>query len=246
LRTWTSVCAAKSARPASAPRRRIAPRHASPNLATFRSAEIRQVDHKACADGARAQPFNQFDGGNRGAAGGDQIVDDQNLFASRQRVFVDLDGVFTIFERVALLNRAPRQLALLAHRHEADRKLMRHRATEDEPARFNPRHLIDADAGVGLHQLIDHRAKRARIAEQGGDVAKHHARLGVIWNGANCVLDIHGQRPRRRRCSLAAAGRRFQCEGAAGGQQGVGGNDRVSIRPRPPDQRIAGFFFGVE
>jgi hypothetical protein len=36
------------------------------------------------------------------------------------------------------------QLALLADRHEARAELMRHRAAEDEAARLQPRHLVDA------------------------------------------------------------------------------------------------------
>ena len=60
---------------------------------------------------------------------------------------------------------------------------MRHRAAQNESARLDARHLVDAHAGIGLHHLVHRAAERARIAEQGGDVAEHDSGLGIIRNG---------------------------------------------------------------
>ena len=62
---------------------------------------------------------------------------------------------------------------------------MRHRAAQNEAARLHPRHLVDLQARIGLHHLVHRAAEGARIAQQGGDVAEHDARLGIVGNGAD-------------------------------------------------------------
>ena len=84
-----------------------------------------------------------------GAAGGDQIVHDDDGVAFLHRVGVDFDAVLAVFEIVILAQHAIGQLALLADRHEADAELMRHRAAENEPARLDARDLVDLHALVG-------------------------------------------------------------------------------------------------
>src|SRR5262249_30450998 len=50
--------------------------------------------------------------------------------------------------------------------------------------------LVDLGSGPGLDQLVDRPAKRARVAEQRGDVAEHDPGLGIIRNGADRCLEI--------------------------------------------------------
>ena len=67
---------------------------------------------------------------------------------------------------------------------------MRHRAAEDEAARLDAGDLVDLHAGPRLHQFVDRAAEGARIAEQRGDVAEHDARLGIVRDRADRVVEV--------------------------------------------------------
>ena len=72
---------------------------------------------------------------------------------------------------------------------------MGHRAAEDEAARLDAGDLVDAHAGVGLHQLVDHLAEAVGVAEKRRDVAEHHALARIIGDGADARLDRHDDTP---------------------------------------------------
>ncbi|MEY9283347.1 hypothetical protein ABIA03_004539 [Bradyrhizobium yuanmingense] len=67
---------------------------------------------------------------------------------------------------------------------------MRHRAADDEAARLHAGDLVDLVAGPGVDELVHGSAERARIREQGGDVAEHDPGLGIIRDGADAGLDV--------------------------------------------------------
>src|SRR6478735_718284 len=67
---------------------------------------------------------------------------------------------------------------------------MRHRAAQDEAARLDAGHLVDLVAGPWLHQFVDRAAKRPRVAEQRGDVAKQDSRLRIVRDGADGGLQV--------------------------------------------------------
>ena len=69
---------------------------------------------------------------------------------------------------------------------------VRHRAAENEAARFDPRHLLDLGAGERLDELIDRAPKRLGVPQERGDVAEKDARFGIIGNGADGVGEAHG------------------------------------------------------
>ena len=77
------------------------------------------------------------------AAGGDQVVDDQDALARPDGVLVDLDDVDAVFQRVLLADGLPRQLALLADRDEAAAQPVGDGAAEDEAARLDAGHRVD-------------------------------------------------------------------------------------------------------
>ena len=61
-----------------------------------------------------------------------------------------LEGLLAVLQLVADRPGLPRQLAGLAHRHEADAEGERHRRGEDEPARLHADDLVDHDSPVGV------------------------------------------------------------------------------------------------
>ena len=101
-----------------------------------------------------------------------------------------LDLVGAVFERIGHADRLVRQLALLAHRHEAGRELVRDGAAEDEAARLDAGDLGDLQAGEGLHQFVHGTAEGAGIAEQSGDVAKLDSWLRIIGDRPDRLLQI--------------------------------------------------------
>src|SRR5690606_27357698 len=88
-------------------------------LTKLEPAELRQIDDERCADRPAPGPAKQLDARFRGAAGCDQIVDDQDPLARGQGVLVYLDYVDAVFERVFLADGLPGQLALFPDGDEA-------------------------------------------------------------------------------------------------------------------------------
>ena len=101
------------------------------------------------------------------------------------RVLVHLHLVEAVFQAVGDAHGLVRQLALLADRDEPGGQLVRDGAAEDEAARLDAGDLVDLQAGIGMHQFVDRPPKRARIAEQRGDVAKQYAGLRIVRDGAD-------------------------------------------------------------
>ena len=104
-------------------------------------------------------------GRDRRAAGGDEVVDEDDALALADGVGVDLHLVDAVFERIGDAHRLVRQLALLADRHEAGRELVRDGAAEDEAARLDARDLVGLSAGIGIDELVDGAAEGARVAQ---------------------------------------------------------------------------------
>src|SRR5215813_15081046 len=106
-------------------------------------AELRQVDDEAGRQHLGAELAQQPDGPLRGAAGRDQVVDQDDALALGDRVLVHLHLVEAVFERIGDRDPLVRQLALLADRHEAGRHLVSDRAADDESARLHAGDLVD-------------------------------------------------------------------------------------------------------
>jgi MFS family permease len=143
-------------------------------------------------------------GGQRRAAGRDQIVDQQHLVRIGQHIGMDLDRVDAIFERVVLPDRRAGQLAALADRHEADAHLDGDAGAEDEAPRLDAGHMRDAEAAMRLGQPPDALLEPLRMLDQRRDVAKQDPRLGIVRDRTDQRFEIEHQPPL------------FTCEPASG------------------------------
>ena len=85
----------------------------------LRAAQFGQVDDEAGGQDLGADLFEELHRRFRGAAGGDQIVDQNDALAFDQRVLVHFHFIDAVFQRVADADAFERQLAFLADRHEA-------------------------------------------------------------------------------------------------------------------------------
>src|SRR6185312_1839087 len=83
------------------------------------AAEIGQVDDEAGGENIGADLPQQLYRRLGGAAGGDQIVDEDDLLAGLDPILVHLHLIQPVFEAVGDAHRLVRQLALLADGHEA-------------------------------------------------------------------------------------------------------------------------------
>src|SRR3954453_17203296 len=146
------------------------------------SIEERKLDHRRGADEARVELAHERDGRGERAARSEDVVDHEHAIARRDRIIVDLDLVFAVFELVLVRAFGPRQLPRFADGDEAGAEDPRDAAAEDEAARL--------DAGDGGHALVlerlgqhQHaRVEASRIAQQRRDVLEHDAGLGEIGN----------------------------------------------------------------
>jgi hypothetical protein len=90
-----------------------------------------------------------------GAAGGQEIIDEQHPIAWFHRVGMDGNGGAAVFQFVALFVRFEGELALLTHRHEPGLQLQSRRRGEDKPARIDPDYEIDLVRLKAIHQQPD-------------------------------------------------------------------------------------------
>src|SRR5579871_352885 len=176
-------------------------RHAEPPD-LLRPAQVRQIDDETGRQNVGAHLLQQLAGGFRRAAGGDEIIDQDDALVFENGVLVHLHLVDAVFEGIADGHALERQLAFLADGDEAGRDLMGDGAAENEPARLDAGNLVDLAARPGLHQLVDGAAEGPRVAQERGDVAKHDARLRIVRDVADRGLEIalkrnagHGRSP---------------------------------------------------
>src|SRR3954463_15788431 len=106
------------------------------NVSESRAAvEKRQFDYESRRDDGRSAFARERCRAGSGAAGGEQVVDEEDAVVGGERVVVNLENAAAVFERVLAAPRFPRQLPGLADRHEAATEDARHAAAENETAR---------------------------------------------------------------------------------------------------------------
>ena len=160
----------------------------SPSLSRPWSA--RQLDHEREARDLAPQPPDELDRAHHRPAGREQVVDDEDPLSGLDRVGVDLEGRRAVLELVLDLDRLRRQLAELAHRHEAGAELVGQRRAEDEAARLHADHEVDLRAADLLGHAVDHLAERVRLLEERGDVVEADARLREVGDLADEAAQI--------------------------------------------------------
>src|SRR5690606_26614367 len=153
-------------------------------------AEVRQVDHKSGADHLAAGTADELGSRIGGAAGGDQVVDDENELSLTDRILVDLDGVDAVFERVLLPDGFPGQLALLADGDEAAAEPVRDGAAQNEAARLYAGDRVDILPLERSGQRDNRLLEAIGIAQQGRDVPEYDARLRIVRNRPDQLLQV--------------------------------------------------------
>src|SRR4029453_6498671 len=101
-----------------------------------------ELDQGGDADDLAPRAPDQAGRGRGGAAGGEQVVDDQDPLAGNDGVGVQLEGGAAVLERVLLGLDLVGQLAGLADGDEAGPEVVGHRRGQDEAAGFDADHLV--------------------------------------------------------------------------------------------------------
>ena len=158
-----------------------------------------------------------------GAAGREQVVDDEDPLAGLDGVAVDLEGVGAVLERVLDGQRLGRQLAQLADRHEARVQLVRHRRREDEPARLHAHDDVDLLVAVRLEHQVDRLLVGRGVLEQRRDVVEQDAGLREVGD----LADLRAKRLGGHR------GRDLRWWRARGRRRARAGEQRVASLPQP-------------
>ena len=127
---------------------------------------------------------------HRRAAGRDEVVDDEHLVAGNEGVFVDLQLIGAVLERIGLGVDLARKLARLARGDEADAELVGDGRTDEEAAGLGADDLGDALVGEMRGDVVDERRERLRVLEQRRDVLEDDARLGLIGDVDDLALEI--------------------------------------------------------
>jgi hypothetical protein len=117
------------------------------------AAELRQVDDELDLAHDRAGLAKQPHRSTGGAAGGDQIVDQQHSSARRAGIFMHRDPVSAIFEGIILGDGGAGQLAVLADQQDAGFEWRRQRRRKEKAACLDPRDKVDRAVRCRGHPL---------------------------------------------------------------------------------------------
>src|SRR6185503_854453 len=137
---------------------------------------------------------HQLGGRARGAARGQQVVDDQHPLPLLHRIVVNLERIGAVLEGIGRGDALRRQLARLAHGREPRADAIGDGGAEDEPAALDADDEIDPLVPEREREAVDGGAEAGRVLHQRGDVVEEDAGLGEIGDVANLAFQIiHGQ-----------------------------------------------------
>jgi len=127
------------------------------------------VTEKACAGFERA-------------AGGEEVVDEDDSAAGADGIDVDFETIRAVLEIVVGAVDLSRELARLADGDKARRERLGDGSAEDETPALGPHHQLDALAPVGVGHEFDSQGQARRVGEQGRKVLEDNPRLGMVRN----------------------------------------------------------------
>ena len=136
-----------------------------------------------------AKLLYELDGGVHGAAGGQEVVYEEDPLAGLDGVFVDFEGVGAVFEVVALRDDLGGELFGLADGDEAGVEAVGDGGGEDEAAGLGAEDDVDVLPDVVPGEGVNHPRETGAVLEQGGDVVEEDAGLGEVGDGADERLE---------------------------------------------------------
>ena len=160
-------------------------------------AEIRELHDKGKAAKGAPHAVHQLRAGAGCAAGGQQVIHDQDAGVPLKAVRQDFQSVRPVLQAVVDPDHLSGELAGFADRAETDLAGGGQSGPDDETAGFNPHDQIWLELIADQPQLPHHFLPGAGLAHQGGDVAKQDPWLGEIGNFPHQLAQIEGGHGRR-------------------------------------------------
>jgi len=148
-----------------------------------------EFDSEADTDNFSAEFFYELHRRLHRAAGGEEVVDDEDALAGLDGVEMDFEGVGAVLEVVADFGRGGGEFFGLADRDEAGVEAVGERGAEDEAAGFDAEDHVDVFADVVRGEGVDELGEAGFILEQRGDVVEEDAGLGEVGDRADELLE---------------------------------------------------------
>lgn len=159
-------------------------------LDPFAALESFEFDQEGGFDDLGPEFLQEQRGCFSGAAGGEEIVNQQHAAARLDGIDMDSDGVASIFQVVALLVRAVGELAFFADRDKPGAEAQSGGGCEDETTSVDSDHTVNFAGLMAIDQKVDACGKKSRVRENGRDVLELNSRLREVGNVANGVAKI--------------------------------------------------------
>jgi len=151
-------------------------------VAAFEEVEF---DGEGEAGDFSAELLDQLDGGFHGAAGGEQVVYEDDALAGCDGVEVNLKGIGTVLKVISDAGHGSGELARLAHGHKAGVEAVGQGGSEDEAAGLDAKDQVNVVRDIVRRQGVNELGEASLVLEQGGDVVEQDAGLGEVGYGAD-------------------------------------------------------------
>ena len=151
-------------------------------VAAFEEVEF---DGESQAGDISAELLDELDGGFHGAAGGEQVVDEDDALAGLDGVEVNLEYVGAVFEIVCDARDGRGEFSGLSDGNKTCIETVGEGGAEDEAARFNAEDEIDLVLDVMCGEHVNELGEAGLVFEDRGDVVEEDAGLGEVRDGAH-------------------------------------------------------------
>lgn len=144
-----------------------------------------EFDGEGSAFDPASEFFDQLGCGSGSSPGGEEIIANNDALAGLDGVFVDFERVGAVFESVGNAGGFGGKLFRLAYGHKTRAKAVSQSRGKNEAARFDSGDHVNLVAAVVIAERIDELVKSLLVLEEGGEIIKEDAGLGIIGDFAN-------------------------------------------------------------
>ena len=137
--------------------------------------------------------IDQVDRGFGGAAGGEEVIDQDDVFSGMDGVLMDFEHGVAIFEGVGFSNRLPGEFTGFSHRDEPDSQTVGDGGAEDEPAGVDTDDFGRAVRGDDGGEGVDGEFEEFATSEDGGDVFENDSGFREVGDIANGFAEFGGK-----------------------------------------------------
>ena len=116
----------------------------------FTAIEEAELDEEGNGDEVGLESVKELNRGGSGAAGGEEVVDEQDLFPGMDGVFMDFHDIFAVFQGVRELTSIPWELALFPDGDKSSTEAIRDGGGENKATSVDAYNFVDFCSSGGL------------------------------------------------------------------------------------------------